>query len=237
MAASGRQGAAAALGRVRAQPRGAHPLPLLVHRGAGDLRGRRRGDDGTPADHRRHALDGGGARHAARRPRPPGRRRPDLHGAGRRQRQRRHDHPERAGVRGRRGRHVLHGPAQRPADRPRRRSQPVVDEVGIGSVAEDPDDGQGLRRRRGDEVAPRRGREGVLHARRRGDQHRDDLHLADQDLLRRARRRGRAGGARAARAPSSSARRTSAPSTRSGRRRAYEPTASPSSAPRARSAP
>ena len=31
---------------------------------------------------------------------------PHLHGARRRQRQRRHDHPERAGVRGRRGRHV-----------------------------------------------------------------------------------------------------------------------------------
>ena len=39
------------------------------------LRGRRRGDDGTPPDHRRHALARRGAPHAARRARPPGRRR------------------------------------------------------------------------------------------------------------------------------------------------------------------
>ncbi len=63
---------------------------------------------------------------------------------------------------------------------------PVVAEVGIASVAEDSGDGQGLGRRRGDEVAPGRRRQGLLHARPRGDQHRDDLHVADQDLLRRA---------------------------------------------------
>ena len=49
-----------------------------------------------------------------------------------------------------------------------------------------PRDGEGVGRRRGNEVPPRRRREGLLHARRRGDQHRDDLHVADQDLVRRA---------------------------------------------------
>ena len=65
--------------------------------------------------------------------------------------------------------------------------EPVVAEVGIGARRRGPRDGQGLGRRRGNEDAPRRRRQGVLHARRRGDQHRDDLHVADQDLVRRAR--------------------------------------------------
>ena len=85
----------------------------------GTYRRRRRGDDGTPPDHRRDALDRRGADHAARRARPPGHRRQDLHRARRRERQRRHDHPERARVRGRVGRHVVHGPAHRPAHRAR----------------------------------------------------------------------------------------------------------------------
>ena len=57
---------------------------------------RRRRDDGTPPDHRRHALDRGSPDHAARRARPPRRRRRDLRRARRRRLQRRHDHPERA---------------------------------------------------------------------------------------------------------------------------------------------
>ena len=66
--------------------------------------------------------------------------------------------------------------------------EPVVAEVGIARGRRGPRDGQGLGRRRGHEVASRRRREGLLHARRPGHQHRDDLHLADQDLLRRPRR-------------------------------------------------
>ena len=54
-------------------------------------------------------------------------------------------------------------------------------------------DGHGVDRRGGDEVASRRGGQGVRHAGRAGDQHRDDLHLADQDLVRdRGERRCRA---------------------------------------------
>ena len=126
-------------------------------RGARYLRGRRRGDDGTPPDHRRDALARRGAGHAARRARPPGRRRPHLHRAGRRQRQRRHDHPERARVRGRAGRHVVHRPALGPAHRARRaragrrRGRHPRGRRGPG-------DGQGVGRRRGNEVAPRRRR-------------------------------------------------------------------------------
>ena len=118
----GRRRAAAARGRVRAQPRRAHPLPLLVQRGPRYLCRRRGRDHGTPADHRRHPLDRRGSRHAPRRPGPARRRRAHLHRARRGQRQRRHDHPERARVRGRRGRHVLHRPARRPAEPPARRS-------------------------------------------------------------------------------------------------------------------
>ena len=45
-------------------------------------------------------------------------------------------------------------------------------------------DGQGLDRRRGHALAPGRRRQGVRRARGRRSQHRHDLHLADQDLLR-----------------------------------------------------
>ena len=83
--------------RVRTQPQHSHPLPVLVHRGARNVRGRRRGDDGTPPDHRRHALARRGTPHAARRTGSPGRLRPHLHGARRGEHQRRHDHPGRAG--------------------------------------------------------------------------------------------------------------------------------------------
>ena len=49
-------------------------------------------------------------------------------------------------------------------------------------------DRQGLDRRCRDALTPRRRRQGLRGPRRRGDQHRDDLHLADQDLLRDLRR-------------------------------------------------
>ena len=80
----GRRRAAAALRRVRAQPRRAHPLPGQLLGRDRYLRRRRRGDHGTPADHRRHPLHRRGARHAARRAGHPGRGGPHLHGAGRR---------------------------------------------------------------------------------------------------------------------------------------------------------
>ena len=55
------------------------------------------------------------------------------------------------------------------------------------------------------------------HARRRGDQHRDDLDLADQDLLRRPRRRASTDAVRALHAGVRARRgRRSRPSTRSG---------------------
>ncbi len=63
-----------------------------------------------------------GPGHAARRARPAGHRGPDLRRARRRQRQRRHDHPERAGLRGRAGRHVLHRAARPTCATPARRS-------------------------------------------------------------------------------------------------------------------
>ncbi len=60
-------------------------------------------------------------------------------------------------------------------------------------------DRQGLDRRRRHALAPGGRREGVQGARRRGSQHRHDLDLADQDLLRHPSRPRRAGGAGAAR--------------------------------------
>ena len=59
-------------------------------------------------------------------------------------------------------------------------------------------DRQGLDRRRRHAQPPRRRREGLPHARGGGHQHRDDLHLADQDLLRDRRRPGARGGPGAA---------------------------------------
>ena len=50
-------------------------------------------------------------------------------------------------------------------------------------------DGQGLGRRRRHEVPPGRRRARLLDARRPGHQHRDDLDVPDQDLVRRQRRR------------------------------------------------
>ena len=118
MAASGARVLQLRSRRVRPQPRRPHPLPVELQRGPRYLCRRRGRDHGTTTDHRRHPLHRRGAHHAPRRPGQPGRRRPHLHRARRRERQRRHDHPERAGVRGRVGRHELHGPARRPPDRP-----------------------------------------------------------------------------------------------------------------------
>ena len=64
---------------------------------------------------------------------------------------------------------------------------PLKDELGFGAVQIRRPHGQGLARRRGDEEPPRRGRQGAHRARRGRREHRDDLHLADQDLLRGAR--------------------------------------------------
>ncbi len=71
------------------------------------------------------------------------------------------------------------------------RSSSVTRELGDRPRRHRPRDRQGLDRRRRHALAPGRRREGVQHARRRGDQHRDDLDLADQDLVRDP-RRGRA---------------------------------------------
>ena len=69
------QGADAALGRVREEPRSPHSRPLVVQRHRGDARHQSGGVDGA-ADHlgdrARHL---GGRDHDPRRPRPPGNRR------------------------------------------------------------------------------------------------------------------------------------------------------------------
>ena len=71
-----------------------------------------------------------------------------------------------------------------------------------GARPGDPDrrvDGQGVGHRRRHEVPPGRRGEGLHDARRRGREHRDDLDVADQDLLRHRRRRRARRRARAAR--------------------------------------
>ena len=67
--------------------------------------------------------------------------------------------------------------------RARRRSQPRREDRRA--------DRQGLDRRRRHALPSRRRRQSLRGARRRGDQHRDDLHLADQNLMRDLRRPGR----------------------------------------------
>ena len=108
--------------RVRAQPRRAHPLPVELRRRSWYDRRLGEGDHGTPTDHRRHAFDRRGPRHADRHPGHARHRRADRDRARRGERQRRHDHPERAGLRRRARRHVVHDPARRPARRRARRS-------------------------------------------------------------------------------------------------------------------
>ena len=106
------------------------------------------GEDETmehPLDHRGHALDRGGADHAARRARPARRGRGDLRRARRRQLQHRHDHPERAARGGPRRRGVVHalrrGPARPPSARSSRcarswgsRAIDTVPEIGKVSI-------------------------------------------------------------------------------------------------------
>ena len=118
----GRGRAAAALGRVRAQPRRAHPLPLLLRRFARYGCARRRRDDGAAPDHSRHAFDRRGPGDARRRARRAGRRGAHLRGAGGGERERRHDRPERARLGGRAGGDLLHRAPRGPARSRARRS-------------------------------------------------------------------------------------------------------------------
>ena len=178
----GRRGAAAARGRVRAQPRRQPALPELVQGWPRYARARRGRDDGAADGHSSHARLRG-ARHPDRPLRRAGGRRARVQRALRRERERRHDHPERAGLRRPQGRPLVHGRPRRPAfchrgaraaagrQRLRRRRGR-----------------QGLDRRRRHAQPPGRRREGVPDPGREPDQHRDDLHLADQDLLRDRRR-------------------------------------------------
>ena len=159
---------------------------------------------------------------------------PRAHRARRREHQRGHDHPERAPVRGPSRRHVVHGPARRPRARAREALEPLKDELGFGEIASG---------------RPRWARSRVVGAGMKshpgvaaktftvlgeaGREHRDDLHLADQDLLRRARgarRDGRRAAAHRVRAsaptpscprtsPACTARRWPRPDARRGRGR------------------
>ena len=152
--------------RVRAQPRRAHPLPIELRRRAG-YRGRRRGGNhGAAAHHRRHPLDRRGPRHAQGRPGHARHRRPDHDRAGRGEREHRHDHPERAGHRGRASRTCPSRSRATTSRRARAALAPLADELGI-EVHDRRGDGQGVDRRRRDEVAPGRRREGLHDARRR----------------------------------------------------------------------
>ena len=129
-----------------------------------------------------------------------------LRRARRRQHQRRHDHPERARLPRRRGRPLLHGRGGGPGGR--RRGDP-----GSGLEHRDRDrrgDRQGLDRRGWNAQPSGRRREGLPRPRRERDQHRDDLHLPDQDLLRDPRPTRSPRRSRRCTPPSSSARTRSA---------------------------
>ena len=94
--------------------------------------------------------------------------------------------------------HVVHRPARRRGERARRAraAEGGVRHGARGGRA----DGEGVAGRSGNEEPPRRRREDLHHARHGRCEHRDDLDLADQDLLRdRGGRRGqgRQGAARA----------------------------------------
>ena len=84
-------------------------------------------------------------------------------------------------------------------------------------------DRQGLDRRRRDAQPPGRRRQGLPDPGRERDQHRDDLHLADQDLLRDRRRRGPGRRSRRCTRRSSWARTPSAARSRPGRAPAGRP--------------
>ena len=62
--------------------------------------------------------------------------------------------------------------------------EPVTAELGVTRMDTDRGHRQGVDRRRRHALAPGRRRQGLPDARHRGHQHRDDLHLADQDLVR-----------------------------------------------------
>ena len=126
-----------------------------------------------------------GARHAHRRARHARHRRPRHDRARRGERQHRHDHPERARVRGRAAR-TCRSPSRATTctpptprssrSRPSSASRSLTDEaMGKVSIV-----GAGMKSHPG--VAAKV----FTHARRQRHQHRDDLHLADPHLLRRA---------------------------------------------------
>ena len=134
-----------------------------------------------------HSTDGG-AHHAHRPAGPAGHRRPRAHRAGRRERERGHDHPERAAQR-RPPARTCRSPSRAPTSASRdealaraqggarlRRGRSPTTRMGKVSLV-----GAGMKSHPG--VAAR-----DLHGARRGRrEHRDDLHLPDQDLLRGAR--------------------------------------------------
>jgi hypothetical protein len=101
------------------------------------------------------------------------------------------------------GGHVVHRAARRLAARARRSSRSRRSSASARSRPTT--DGEGVGRRSGNEEPSRRRRQDLHRARRRRREHRDDLHLADQDLVRRARGARGDRGARAAHARSSSA--------------------------------
>ena len=82
------------------------------------------------------------------------------------ERERRHDHPERAGLRGRLGRHVVHRPALRSA-RSAHRARPGRRRARHPRRGRGPGDGEGVGGGSRNEDPPGRRRQGVLDARRR----------------------------------------------------------------------
>ena len=203
MSASRRRRAAAALGRVRAQPRRHDPLPIELRRRTRYLGPGRGADHGTTARNRRDPLDRGGAHHAHRAARTcpgiAGRVLTALADANINVDMIIQNEPESEGHRAdmsftvprddlAAARDALE-PLKRGA-RHRRGRQRRPHGEGVG------------RRRRNEEPSRRRGQD-VHRARRGRGEHRDDLHLADQDLLRRA-RGARGEGGRASCTPRSS---------------------------------
>ena len=144
----------------------------------------------------RHALGDGRRLHAHRHPRPAGRRRDDL----RRRRPRRTSTSTRSSRTSSTG-----GPRCRSRCRPRtsRRRGSAIETTQDGARRlrrrGEPRSRQGVADRRRHALAPGRRGEDVPHARRARDQPRDDLDLADQDLLHDRPRRDPGRGARAPR--------------------------------------
>ena len=142
MAASGAKVLQLRSRRVRAQPRGAHPLPLELRGRSGHQGPDRGGDHGETARHRSDPLARGGPHHARRRARPPRRGREGHDRAGRRRGQRRHDHPERArDARARRP--TCRSPCRAPTWRwPATCSSPLREQLGLGQIATDAEMGK-----------------------------------------------------------------------------------------------